>query len=67
MFEGYFSHKINIEARLELLYYLICGTKEEIDFKLTIIDDIWDLFILNGNKDEIKIIHNFFLKTQENM
>jgi hypothetical protein len=67
VFEGYFSHKVNIECRLELIYFLTCGIKEEIEIKNSIVDDLWDLLVLNAeSEEEINIIYQFFLKNFDN-
>ena len=50
-----------------MIYFLICGTKEEIEIKISVIDDIWELLSLKANiVEETNILYNFFLKINDN-
>lgn len=66
-FEGYFSHKMNIESRLNLVYYFLCETKEyEIKLQTEYIDQIWELFTLNPNsEEETNILFNFLIQNNK--
>lgn len=67
VFEGYFSHRQNIETRLNLIYIIITEIKySQLDNDYSFLLDLWDTLCLkNVHESESIILFRFFHKKQE--
>jgi len=62
IFEGTYTHKENIEARLDLIHFFCNDLKEsKLDFKAENLELLWNLFVINANSESEKIILYKFL------
>ena len=68
IFEGYYTHKLNLDSRLNIIYLIII---EAINYSIftdyTFLEQIWDQLIINAVDDnEANTFIRFLLRKQEN-